>query len=148
MWVRNIIIIFYKFLSLDQTIQNSVSSFGRIPYGHKIEGRLLFDINNQLGCKPFNREAREDPLIGESPFIMVYKGSCGTIEKVKNIENSGGHLAIIISDKNDTIGGIFMSDDGSGYDISIPAVLISNSDGKNEIGLWENNIRKKIAINL
>ena len=61
---------------------------------------------------------------------MVYKGSCGTIEKVKNIENSGGHLAIIISDKNDTIGGIFMSDDGSGYDISIPAVLISNSDGK------------------
>ena len=33
--------------------------------------------------------------------------------------------------RNDAnIGGIFMNDDGVGYDISIPAVLISNSDGK------------------
>ena len=83
-----------------------------------------------MGCYPFNREAREDPLVGESPFIMVYQGLCGTVDKIKNIENSGGHLAIIISDKNENISGIFMNDDGAGYDISIPAVLISNSDGK------------------
>ena len=60
---------------------------------------------------------------------MVYEGSCAILEKIKNIENSGGHLAIIISDKNE-VGGIFMTDDGVGYDISIPAVMISNSDGK------------------
>ena len=61
---------------------------------------------------------------------MVYQGSCGTIDKVKNIEKSGGHLAIIISDEDDNIGGIFINDDGVGDDVSIPAVLISSSDGK------------------
>ena len=61
---------------------------------------------------------------------MVLEGECSLIEKVKNIEKSGGHLAIIINRNDENIGGIFMNDDGVGYDISIPAVLISNSDGK------------------
>ena len=61
---------------------------------------------------------------------MVFEGECSLIEKVKNIEKSGGHLAIIINRNDENIGGIFMNDDGVGYDISIPAVLISNSDGK------------------
>ena len=61
---------------------------------------------------------------------MVLEGDCSLIEKVKNIEKSGGHLAIIINKNDENIGGIFMNDDGVGYDISIPAVLISNSDGK------------------
>ena len=61
---------------------------------------------------------------------MVLEGDCSLIEKVKNIEKSGGHLAIIINRNDANIGGIFMNDDGVGYDISIPAVLISNSDGK------------------
>ena len=61
---------------------------------------------------------------------MVFEGVCSLIEKVKNIEKSGGHLAIIINRNDENIGGIFMNDDGVGYDISIPAVLISNSDGK------------------
>ena len=70
---------------------------------------------------------------------MVYQGSCGYIEKIKNIEKSGGHLAIVISDKDDNIGGIFMSDEGTGYDISIPAVLISNSDGKKLVAYYLNH---------
>ena len=70
---------------------------------------------------------------------MVNPGSCNTIEKIKNIENSGGHLAIIISEKDDNIGGIFMSDEGAGYDISIPAVLISNTDGKKLVAYYLNH---------
>lgn len=70
---------------------------------------------------------------------MVNPGSCNTIQKIKNIENSGGHLAIIISDKDDNIGGIFMSDEGTGYDISIPAVLISNTDGKKLVAYYLNH---------
>ncbi len=60
---------------------------------------------------------------------MVFEDECSLIEKVKNIEKSGGHLAIIINKNDENIGGIFMNDDGVGYDISIPAVLISNSGG-------------------
>ena len=111
-------------------IKNGVSSFGRIPYGHKIEGRLLYDINNPLGCERFNREAREDPLVGESPFIMIQQGNCSLFDKVSNAEQSGGHLAIIISDKDGPVEGIFLSEEGLGTDITIPALLISKSDGK------------------
>ena len=67
---------------------------------------------------------------------MVFEGSCSLIEKVKNIEKSGGHLAIIINRNDEDIGGIFMNDDGVGYDISIPAVLISNSDGKKLVAYY------------
>ena len=124
-----------------------MSSFGSIPYGHKIEGRLLFDITNQLGCDSFNFEAKENPLVGESPFIMVFEGECSLIDKVKNIEKSGGHLAIIINRNDDNIGGIFMNDDGVGYDISIPAILISNSDGKKLVAYYLEYLNSHEEIN-
>ena len=101
---------------------------------------MLFDVNNQLGCEKFNREAREDPLVGESPFIMVQWGECGVFEKINNIEQAGGHLAIIISDSDENIDGIFVSDDGSAYDITIPAVLISKSDGKTIANYYINHV--------
>ena len=69
-------------------------------------------------------------MVGESPFIMVQSGQCSVMEKINNIEQAGGHLAIIISDSDENINGIFVSDDGSGFDITIPAVLISSSDGR------------------
>ena len=70
---------------------------------------------------------------------MVNSGSCNNIDKIKNIENSGGHLAIIISEKDDNIGGVFINDEGAGYDISIPAVLISNTDGKKLVTYYLNH---------
>ena len=77
---------------------------------------------------------------------MVLEGKCNIMDKVKNIENSGGHLAIIISEKDDNIGGIFMNDEGLGNDISIPAVLISNSDGKKLIDYYLDNVDSHEAI--
>ena len=77
---------------------------------------------------------------------MVREGKCNIMDKVKNIENSGGHLAIIISEKDDNIGGIFMNDEGLGNDISIPAVLISNSDGKKLIDYYLDNVDSHEAI--
>ena len=61
---------------------------------------------------------------------MVKQGNCSFFNKMSNIESSGGHLAIIISDKDEPATGIFLSDEGLGTDITIPAVLISNKDGK------------------
>jgi hypothetical protein len=77
---------------------------------------------------------------------MVREGKCNIMDKVKNIENSGGHLAIIIGEKDDNIGGIFMNDEGLGNDISIPAVLISNTDGKKLIDYYLDNVDSHEAI--
>lgn len=77
----------------------------------------------------FDMKAREDPPVGESPFIMVKKGQCSILEKVHNIEEAGGHLAIIISDSDDPVEGVFFGDEGNGMDITIPAILISKISG-------------------
>ena len=61
---------------------------------------------------------------------MVREGNCSYFDKVRNIENSGGHLAIIISEREDEVSGIFLSEEGFGSDITIPAILISKKDGQ------------------
>ena len=110
-----------------------------MPYGHLIEGYLLFDLDNepnQYGCEKFNRYAELNPIVGDSPFIIVKKGLCSPTQKVKNIEEAGGHAAIIINDKDEPPEKMFLADDGNGGEISIPAVLISLNDGNKLINYY------------
>ena len=107
-----------------------------------MEGYLLFDLQNepnQYGCEKFNRNAELNPIVGDSPFIIVKKGLCSPTLKVKNIEEAGGHAAIIINDKDEPIEKMFLADDGNGGEISIPAVLISLSDGNKLINFYTQN---------
>ena len=67
--------------------------------------------------------------MGESPFILVKKGSCSITQKVRNIEEAGGHVAIIMDDKDENVEELFLADDGHEGDISIPAIIISQTDG-------------------
>jgi len=109
-----------------------LGNFGKIPYGHTIEGRLLFDavhVQNQYACEPITRSAEDTPTVGESPFILVKKGSCSITQKVRNIEEAGGHVAIIVDDKDENVEELFLADDGHEGDISIPAIIISQTDG-------------------
>ena len=104
-----------------------------------MEGYLLFDLNNepnQYGCEKFNRNAELNPIVGDSPFIIVHKGLCNPTQKVKNIEEAGGHAAIIINDKDEPPEKMFLADDGNGGEISIPAVLISFNDGNKLINYY------------
>jgi len=111
-----------------------------------MEGYLLFDTKNeknQYGCEKFNKYTEENPVVGESPFIIVKKGLCSATEKVRNIEEAGGHAAIIINDKNEPPEKMFLADDGHGGDISIPAVLISLSDGQKLIEYYSTHLHDK-----
>ena len=107
-----------------------------------MEGYLLFDTKierNQYGCEKFEKYAEKNPIVGDSPFVIVKKGLCSATKKVKNIEEAGGHAAIIINDNDDPPEKMFLADDGHGGDISIPAVLISPSDGAKLIDYYSNH---------
>jgi hypothetical protein len=54
---------------------------------------------------------------------------CSYTTKVRNIEEAGGHVAIIVNNKDEKVEEMFLADDGLGGDISIPAILISKTDG-------------------
>ena len=52
------------------------------------------------------------------------------MKKVRNMENIGVSVAIIIDDSEENIESVVMSDDGTGGGIRIPSMIISKSDGK------------------
>ena len=64
------------------------------------------------------------------------KGLCSYTQKVRNIEEAGGHVAIIINDNDDKVEEMFLADDGHEGDLSIPAILISRTDGEKIINYY------------
>ncbi len=61
---------------------------------------------------------------------MVDRGNCSFVTKTRNVQNIGGHLALIVNNDNTPPENILMVDDGTGKDIIIPAILISKADGE------------------
>ena len=49
--------------------------------------------------------------------------------KVRNVAAAGGAVALIIDNKQEKVGKVVMSDDGSGAGIRIPSLMISNEAG-------------------
>lgn len=119
-------------------IQGSISKFGRIPYGYNIVGSLYYDRSSLNMTKPFigcTEEFSTDIKlnfkadIDESPIIMMDRGECSFVKKVTNAENFGAHAALIVNNDDEDISSLVMADDGNGKYVSIPAELISKSDG-------------------
>lgn len=57
------------------------------------------------------------------------RGNCSFVTKVRNVENAGGKVALIVNNENSNVSRIIMSDDGTGKELTIPALLISLDDG-------------------
>jgi hypothetical protein len=66
---------------------------------------------------------------GETVIVMVDRGNnCDFVQKVRNGQDAGA-AAVIVTDNVDEPGLAIMTDNGSGYQIVIPSVFISYSDG-------------------
>ena len=93
------------------------------------------------------------PLVGtfyKNSITLVERGDCSFVEKARNVQNAGGAAMIVmdkhgttyIDDKGDEVGvegiqeneSFQMADDGTGSDIFIPSLLVSEKYG-NEIML-------------
>ena len=114
-------------------ISSSIANFGNIPYGHSVLGRVWFDPDNALGCDPFDIKitGEGDPDNEPSPIVVVKRGECSFVKKVRNIEHAGGALAVIIDNKEDErTEDVIMVDDGTGNGINIPSLLITKKDGE------------------
>lgn len=112
--------------------ETSLANFGIIPYGHSLIGKLYFDPENPNGCRKFDdfQFTEEDSKDQQSPIILVYRGECTFVKKVRNVEHAGGRLAIVIDKKIDEISSVIMSDDGTGMSVNIPSFIIGKSDGE------------------
>jgi hypothetical protein len=52
------------------------------------------------------------------------------VKKIRNMENIGVSVGIIIDDSDEDIENVIMSDDGTGGGIRIPSMLLGKTDGK------------------
>jgi hypothetical protein len=73
-----------------------------------------------------------------SPIVLVDRGECTFVTKVRNIEKLGVKLAIIVDDREEVSESLIMADDGSGHSINIPSFIVRKKDG---------NIIKSFVIN-
>ncbi len=120
--------------NIDKPLIASYSNFGEMPYGYFMTGRLFYDIDNvdsDFACKPI-KTINVDHDLGSDrfPIIMVDRGNCTFVTKARNVQNIGGSIALIINNNDENVSNIIMTDDGTGNDIYIQAVLISKQDGE------------------
>lgn len=113
--------------------------FGVPPYGSKIE-QQVYHANNALCDGPLNQPVAPP---GQPFILMVDRGECTFVRKVRNAQHSGA-MAVIIADnlcqcKHKDICNMeegtqcedrepLMADDGSGTDITIPTMLMFKQD--------------------
>lgn len=118
-------------MSLDGEIHASYSNFGFVPYGQTIMGKIHFDKNNEDGCEPYPmKDVQElERSADVTPFYIARRGDCSFVQKIRNMENMGVAVGIVIDDKKRDIKSTLMSDDGTGGGIRIPSMLISKNDG-------------------
>ena len=65
-----------------------------------------------------------------TPFFIAERGGCSFVKKVRNLENIGVAVAIIVDAAEEDVDNIVMSDDGTGGGIRIPSMLVGKTDGK------------------
>ena len=70
-----------------------------------------------------------------TPFFISQRGQCSFVQKVRNMENIGVAVGIVIDDFAEDIENVLMSDDGTGGGISIPSMLIGKGEG-NRLLQW------------
>lgn len=62
--------------------------------------------------------------------MLVDRGSCSFVTKVRNAERAGASLVVVIDDRVENITNVIMGDDGTGTGIRIPSMLIGRDSGQ------------------
>jgi hypothetical protein len=115
-------------------IKATYSNFGKVPYGQFVIGRLYYDTTDKeldYACKPLTGiSIQPESRVDRFPIVMVDRGSCTFVNKVRNVQKLGGALALIVDNIDEDINKVIMNDDGTGSDIYIPAIMISKQEGQ------------------
>ncbi|CAD8162347.1 unnamed protein product [Paramecium octaurelia] len=106
---------------LGSKVQNALPNFGVIPFGHRLMGYVDMAEPND-GCSALQSAY-------SSQFIMMGRGNCSLVTKVLNAEKAGYSLAIIGNNNESPLeSDLVMEDDGQGYLVNIPSIIISQRD--------------------
>ena len=90
----------------DGEISAGLGNFGHLIYGQIQTGRLHYPAENRDGCHQFKEsDFRNDMMFDEeddmNPIILIDRGNCPFVRKVRHIEEAGVKLAIIADNREE-----------------------------------------------
>lgn len=114
-------------------------------------GRLHYPKGNRFGCNDFTDEDFSNDFLYDedtdlTPIVIVDRGECTFVTKVRNIEKLGVKAAIIVDDREEYSENLIMADDGTGHSINIPSFMIRKRDGNIIKDVVINNPSKKVYL--
>jgi len=129
--------------SLKGDIKHVPASFGNAQFGGSITGQLFYWKANHYGCQPLDRSLIPESHRGRTIIIMVDRGNCTFVQKVRDAEDIAANGVVIVNTDDNLI---TMADDGTGRNIGIPSVLITKTEGARLEA--EVNSGKKLMVEL
>jgi len=126
-------------------IQGSTATFGAPFYGDRVLGRLVWGEStghhhchdDDYELPPLDKissDSKSNDQVRLINIVLVRRGECSFVTKVKVASKKGAHAVIIVDREDSTLTShdlqnMIVADDGFGDRISIPSILISNTDG-------------------
>jgi hypothetical protein len=123
----------------DGQIPSALSSFGYPPYGSKMIGKVYLPVHKteNKACDPLTPlELSEDDIAGNeggsSPIVLVNRGKCGFVTKVRHAQDIGAKAVLIVDDQSEVqnLDNELLYDDTGSADIGIPSFLITKTEGE------------------
>jgi hypothetical protein len=130
-------------------VEHKPAMFGIPSYASAIEGPLVYATSgiDSNGCTPIPQSEVDTWPTGVR-IVMVDRGNCTFVDKVRNVQQAGGAAAVIVDNVVENVIP-YMADDGTGSDISIPSVLIGLQDGDTlKQGIIEQAIYGSVLVSL
>lgn len=78
--------------------------------------------------------------------MLIERGSCTFVTKVRNAEYAGASIAVVIDNRFENVTNVIMGDDGTGFGIRIPSMLIGKTEGKTLVDFTKTG--KQATINV
>ena len=109
-----------------------MASFGRIPYGHTLMGRVYIPVE-EYGCESFKENSNIDSQ--EPVIFLVKRGNCTFLEKTLHAQSAGASLILIRDDHEERVEAIRPdTPDAPHQNIRIPTLLLDRDETEN---LWQ-----------
>ncbi|CAD8069468.1 unnamed protein product [Paramecium primaurelia] len=117
------------------TTKYSIANFGNVPYGQQLHGQLFMPplqqsdllIGQFCDLKTINSYS---PYFSFKPdkWIISRVGGCSITQKAILAQKLQAKLLLIFDDKADDNSELFIIDDGNGYQIYIPVIMIRQNE--------------------
>ena len=118
-----------------------------------VQGEVFFEniTLNKDACQTLpiiQSNALQNQFSENFKILLAYIGNCPVFQKVRNAQNAGASMLILINNNDGELNKILLEDDGSSSDIKIPVGLISQTNGKIMQNYILNNPKSRVMIEI